>query len=202
MQIPTHRSQIPSFCPDDSKKRPDSHQLATSVQMTWQYCLDAHQCLETSNCSRLHPSGRHGNTIWMPLSVQTAMGFLSKTQIWEDSCNRLEYMDSRPDALIHKACRAFKIQTSGRQSSWSRCSCFIYENCVHQINRPDDRCYGPNAPSLVMEIVCNESATVRTRLNSGKNFNKIWKANRIVVRLDAICLPSGWGQAISSQTLI
>jgi len=41
-----------------------------------------------------------------PLSVRLAMGFLSKTQIWEDSCNR-------SNALIHKASRAFKIQMSG-----------------------------------------------------------------------------------------
>jgi len=42
------------------------------------------------------------------------MRFLSKTQIWEDSCNRLDDVDSRPNALIHKASRAFKIQTFGR----------------------------------------------------------------------------------------
>jgi len=47
------------------------------------------------------------------------MGFLSKIQIWEDRCNRPGDMDSRPDVLIHKASRAFKIQMSGRQSSWS-----------------------------------------------------------------------------------
>jgi hypothetical protein len=44
-----------------------------------------------------------------PLSVRPAMGFLSKTQIWEDSCNHPDDVDSRPDALIHKASRTFKI---------------------------------------------------------------------------------------------
>jgi hypothetical protein len=53
------------------------------------------------------------------LSVRPAMGFPSKTQIWKDCCNRLDDADSRPDALIHKASIAFKIQTSGCQSSWS-----------------------------------------------------------------------------------
>jgi len=42
------------------------------------------------------------------------MGFPSKTQIWEDHWNRLDDVDSRPNALIHKASIAFKIQTSGQ----------------------------------------------------------------------------------------
>jgi hypothetical protein len=52
-----------------------------------------------------------------PLSVLLDMGFLSKTQIWEDSCNRPDDVDSRLDALIHKVSRTFKIQMSKRQSS-------------------------------------------------------------------------------------
>jgi len=91
----------------------------------------------------------------MPLSVRSAMGFLSKTQIWEDSCNRPDDVDSRPNALIHKASHAFKIQTSGRWSSWSRRASFIYGNYVHQIHRPKDRCDGPDVPSLDMEIACS-----------------------------------------------
>jgi hypothetical protein len=51
------------------------------------------------------------------LSVQPASGFLSKTQIWEDRCNRPDDVDSHLDTLIDKASIAFKIQTSGRQSS-------------------------------------------------------------------------------------
>jgi hypothetical protein len=109
----------------------------------------------------------------MPLSVLPPMGFLSKTQIWEDSCNRSDNVDSRPDALIHKASHAFKIQTSGRQSSWSGHTSYIYGNCVHQINSPEDHSYGLNTRSLNMEIACSESATVRTRLKSGKHFSEI-----------------------------
>jgi hypothetical protein len=43
------------------------------------------------------------------LSVQPAMGFPSKTQLWEDRCNRPDDVDSHLDALIHKASIAFKI---------------------------------------------------------------------------------------------
>jgi hypothetical protein len=81
------------------------------------------------------------------------MGFLSKTQIWEDSCNRPDDVNSRLDALIHKASHAFKIKMSGGQSSWSGRATYIYGNCVHQINHLDDMFYCPDARSLDMEIV-------------------------------------------------
>jgi hypothetical protein len=90
------------------------------------------------------------------------MEFLSKTQIWEDRCNRLDDVDSRPDMLIHKASIPFKIQTSGRQSSWSGHASIIYGNCMYQINRLDDHSLGPDAQTLDMEIACSRSATVRT----------------------------------------
>jgi hypothetical protein len=103
------------------------------------------------------------------LSVRQALGFLSKTQFWEDRCNRPDDLDSRSDALIHKASIAFKIQMSGRQSPWSGCPSIRYGNCVHQINRPDAR-------SISMEITWSGSATVRTtrhhRPDAAQNRNK------------------------------
>jgi hypothetical protein len=45
VQIPTQRSRILRFFPDGPIMR-----------------LDAHQCQEASNSSRLHPSGCHVNT--------------------------------------------------------------------------------------------------------------------------------------------
>jgi hypothetical protein len=76
------------------------------------------------------------------------MGFLSKTQIWEDHCNRPDDVDSHPEELIHKASCAFKIQTSGQQPSWFGRASYLYGNSVHQINRPDDYCLGLNGRSL------------------------------------------------------
>jgi hypothetical protein len=73
------------------------------------------------------------------------MGFPSKTQLWEDQCNRPNDVDSHPEALIHKASITYKIQTSRRQSSWSGHVSIRYGNCVHQINRPDDHPLGPDA---------------------------------------------------------
>jgi len=92
--------------------------------------------------------------VWTTLSVRQTMRFLSKTQIWEDRCNR-------SGVLIHKASIAFKIKTSGCQSSWSERASIIYGNCKHQINRLDDHSLGPDEQSLDMESACSGSATVR-----------------------------------------
>jgi hypothetical protein len=110
-----------------------------------------------------------------------ASGFLSKTQIWEDSCHRPDNIDFCLDALIHKASIAIQIQTSRGQSSWSRCASNRYGNCVHQISRRDDHPPGLDAQSLYMEITCIRRATVRTKkappsrhgLKKGKNFSEI-----------------------------
>jgi hypothetical protein len=114
------------------------------------FCPDLPLCREASNCSGLHPFGRFSST-----SGRHSMF----DQLWEDRCNLPDNMDSRPDALIHKACIAFKIQTSGRQSSWSGLVSIRYGNCVHQINRPDDHPLVLDTRSLGMEITCSGSVT-------------------------------------------
>jgi hypothetical protein len=137
--------------------------------MTRTFRPDLPLCREASNCSSLDPSGRFSSTsgrhsmyVRTTLNVRPATRFLSKTQIWEVCCSRPDNVESRPDALIHKASIAFKIQTSRRQSSSSGYASIRYGNCVHQINRPDNHSLGPDARSLDMEITCSGSATVRT----------------------------------------
>jgi hypothetical protein len=93
--------------------------------------------------------------VQIPLSVRQVERFLSKTQIWEDSCNRPNDMCSCPDAILDKASRAYKVQLSERQSSWFGRSSFIYGNCVHQFNRPDVNLHDPNAQSLDMKNECS-----------------------------------------------
>jgi hypothetical protein len=46
-------------------------------------------------------------------------------------------VDSRLDALIHKARIAIQIQPSRRQSAWSGRAFIRYGNCVFNFNRPD-----------------------------------------------------------------
>jgi len=53
---------FPIIRPDDVVFRPTAHQSATSVRTTRSFRQDAHQCLEASNSSRLHPSGRNGKS--------------------------------------------------------------------------------------------------------------------------------------------
>jgi hypothetical protein len=71
---------------------------------------------------------QHVQTI---LSVRQTMRFLSKTQTWEDRCNRSNDVDSRPNALMHKASIAFKIQMSLRSASWLGRASIRYGNCLH-----------------------------------------------------------------------
>jgi hypothetical protein len=107
------------------------------------------------------------------LGVRPAMGFPSKTQIWEDCCNCPDNVDSHPNTLIHKASIAFKIQTSRRQSSWSGHSTIrstvrttiplvrTYEALVWKLHAAKVRLSG------------RQGTTVRTQLKSGKNFSEI-----------------------------
>jgi hypothetical protein len=124
----------------------------SSVWTTRTFHPDLPLCREASNCSKLHPSGRFSSTSGCRSMFDQPWDFNPKTQIWEDSCIRSDDVYSRPDELIHKASRAFKIQSSGRQSSWSGRLSFMYGNCVHQINHSDDSCFGPDVPSLDMKI--------------------------------------------------
>jgi membrane-bound lytic murein transglycosylase B len=89
-----------------------------------------------------------------PFSIRPAMRFLSKKQIWEDSYNRSDDVSSRPNDLLHKASRAYKVQLSGCHSSWSGCSSFIYGNCVHQFNRSDARATPSERGSIQERISC------------------------------------------------
>jgi hypothetical protein len=54
--------RFPVSRPDDVVFRPDPHQSATSVWTMRSFRPDAHQCLEASNSSRFHPSGRNGKS--------------------------------------------------------------------------------------------------------------------------------------------
>jgi hypothetical protein len=54
--------RFPVSRPDDVVFRPDAHQSATSFRTMRTFCPDAHQCLEASNSSRLHPSRRNGES--------------------------------------------------------------------------------------------------------------------------------------------
>jgi hypothetical protein len=134
---------IPASRPDDVPYRPDAQlSKASSVWTTWTFRPDLPLCQEASKLLQLASVRTFQQDVRTTLSVRQASGFSSKTQLWEDRCNLPNDVDSRPDALIHKASIAFKIQTSDLQSAWSERASIIYGNCVHQINRPDDHSFG------------------------------------------------------------
>jgi len=125
--------------------RPDALQSSrrspcssTSVWTTWLYRSDAIQGLTSIRVS----ASRH-NYGKMAATVRTM-------------CDPVRTMSS-----IRQE-RAYQVQPSGRQPSWSRRSSFIYGSCVHQFNRPDVSLQGPDTLSLIMVISCSRSATVRT----------------------------------------
>jgi hypothetical protein len=72
-----------------------------------------------SYCSSLHPSGRFSSPSGR-FSVIDQLWILSKFKIREDCFNRPDEVDSRPNALIHKARIAIQISPSGRQSALVR----------------------------------------------------------------------------------
>jgi hypothetical protein len=114
------------------------------------------------------------------LSGRPAMGFSSKTQIWEDRCNRPDDVDSRPDALIHNASCAFKIQTSRQQPSWSGRARYLYgkratvRTTIPLVQTGEALIWKLRAAEV--RLSKQQGNTVRTQLKSGKNFNEILKS--------------------------
>jgi hypothetical protein len=189
---------FPVSRPDDVVFHPDAHQSATSVRTTRSFRPDAHQCLEASNSSRLHPSGRNGKLSGRssefekipvfqrirPDDVVIPSGRHSVTSI-RVSASRHSY--GKTAATIRTMCdivrtmssirqeRAYQVQPSRRQPSWSGRSSFIYENYVHQFNRLDISLQGPDAPSLIMVISCSRSVTVWTLGQHRPDAALLWK---------------------------
>jgi hypothetical protein len=116
------------------------------------------------------------------LSVRQATRFLFKTQIWEVCCNHPNDVDSRSDALIHKASIAFKIQASGRQSSWSERASFRYGNgCIRSTVQTTIHLVQTHKASIWKLLAADvrssgqQGNTFRMRLKSEKNFSEIFE---------------------------
>jgi hypothetical protein len=91
--FPSGRSSISNICPDDENFPSGCSSVSrnfklfkiASVRTWWQIVWTLLRVQEESSV-QVHPSGRRGNTVQMPFRVWQAIGFLSQTQIWEDSC--------------------------------------------------------------------------------------------------------------------
>jgi len=99
------------YHPDASQtKHHPSERRAFSVQTS---------TVSRTYCSSLYPSGRLSSPSGR-LSVIDQIRILSKFNLREDCFNRLDDIDSRPNALIHKARIAIQISSFGRQSALVR----------------------------------------------------------------------------------
>jgi hypothetical protein len=142
---------------------------ASSFQTTRTFHPDLPLCREASNCSSLHPSRHFSNTserysvfdqlwdffpkhrygktaatdrtMWIPV--------LTCSSIWQVAHSKIRRSD---DSLHGPYVRA---SYSYSPSIFIFIFIFIFKNCMHQIHRPDDRCDGPDVPSLDMEIACS-----------------------------------------------
>jgi hypothetical protein len=133
------------------------------------------------------PKHRYGKiaatvrTMWIPVRTHSFI-----RQVVHSKSRRPDDMFYGPDTqatYMKIACIRSTIRTTC--SMVQTREALIWKLCVAKV-RPSGR----------------QGNIVRTRLNSGKNFCEIWKADRIVVRPDALCLSSGWRLGFSSQTLI
>jgi hypothetical protein len=128
---------------------------SASVRTTWLYRPDAIQCLTRNRISTSRHS--YGKTA---ATVRTM-------------CDLVRTMSS-----IRQE-RAYQVQPSGRQPSWSGRSSFIYGNCMHQFNHPDVSFQGSDAQSLIMVISCSRSATVRMLGQHRPDTALLWKLSAL-----------------------
>jgi hypothetical protein len=108
--------------------------------------------------------------VWTTLSVWLAMGFLSKTQIWEDRCRTMwipVQTRSSIRQVVHSKFRRPDVchHVLDAQATYMEIAC-IRSTVWMTIPLVRTR-------SLNMEITCSWSSTVRTRLKLRKNFSKI-----------------------------
>jgi hypothetical protein len=133
--------QFPVSRPDDVVFRPDAHQSGTSVRTTRSFRPDTHQCLEASNSSRLHPSGRSSEFEKIPVFQCIRPDVIQCLTRIRVSASRHSY--GKTAATVRTMCdpvwmmssirqeRAYQVQPSGHQPSWSGRSSFKYGNYVH-----------------------------------------------------------------------
>jgi len=182
---------------------------ASSVRTMRTFCPDLPLCREALNCSNLHPFGCFRSTSWRHSVFDQLWDFFLKhrygktaatvRKMWilvrtHSSIRQVVHSKSRrPDSSPHGLnARATAMEISCIWSTvWTTCSIVrTREALIWKLRAAKVRPSG------------RQGHTVRTWLNSGKNFYEIWKADSTVVCLDALCLLSGWRLGFSSQTLI
>jgi hypothetical protein len=160
VQIPNQRSRILSFRPDNTVMR-----------------LDAHQCPEVSNNSRLHPSSVAATPPNAHQSSTRKSNFLLRHSYGKIDVSVRTIGQHRPDAILDKAKRGEELQLSGRQG-----------NTV-----PDE--------VFIMVFTCSRSATARTLGQHCSDTTLIWYYVKRVMESRLHNCSSGWPQLASERPL-
>jgi hypothetical protein len=128
--------------------------IASSVRTTRTFCPDAHQCLEASNNSSLHPSGRNDKSSGRSSEFEKIPVF---------QCIRLDAIQCltsiRASALRHsygKTAATIRTMYDPVRTMFS-----IRQDVHTKFNSQDDSLHGPDDQASYMEIACT-SSTIRT----------------------------------------
>jgi hypothetical protein len=117
--IPSGRPSVHcSIRPNDVPYRPDARQTKHHMSGRRTFSVRT-STVSRSYCPSPYPSGCLSRPS-RRLSVIDQIRILSKFNLREDCFNRPDDVDSRPDALIHKARIVIQISPSGRQSALVR----------------------------------------------------------------------------------
>jgi hypothetical protein len=103
VQIPSKSNRIPCIHPDDVIFRPDAH--LSSIIRSDDENFPSRPSFESRSFELFSVASVRTSQqqVRMPFSVWQGKKFCSKTQIWEDSCNRSDDVCSCPDAILDKA---------------------------------------------------------------------------------------------------
>lgn len=96
-----------------------SSNKASSVRTMRSFRSNVPLCLEASNCSQLHPSGRLSNTSERLSVFDKLKDFFPKHRYRKTSTTVRTTWLFRPDAILENASRAEDVQPFGCQTSWS-----------------------------------------------------------------------------------
>jgi hypothetical protein len=147
---------------------------------------DAHQCLEASNSSRLHPSRRNGKSSGRSSEFEKIQCFSASV--------RTTWL-YRPDVI--QCLTSIRVSASrhiyGKTAATVR-TMFSIRQVVHPtFNRPDISLHGPNARVLYMEIAWINSNRLDDSLH-GSDAPKPYYGNYVQLKCnspDARATPSG-----------
>jgi len=111
---------------------------ALSDRKTRTFRLDLPLCQEASNRASLHPSGRFSSMSEQHSVFDQLQDFFPKHRYGKIAANiQTMLIPGRTFSSIRQVAHS-KFRRPDDIIQWSRRASYLYGNCVHMINRPDD----------------------------------------------------------------